>query len=158
VPKLNRVVANRTKNVYMQIYAFDVKFPIKFPHKSLRTFADYVLASCPVLEKLSVQYSVEFYYSVEFQFERFVQEIMSLNEQLKTGTLEDLETGGCELMIIVQAEFPRQTLTDAIGSGHEVTKIGEPCDKKWMDERQAVIARQVKIKESVFVRYRFMGV
>jgi len=148
VPKPNRIVANRIKNFGLQ-FTSRVR---NFPHKNVTSFANYMIASCPDLEKLFVQINYDFLILHEF-----MQWIKELNEILKKGTLKDLETNGRELIIGVKAYIGRQPLKDAIANGHEIMKFGEPCNNEWMDDRSAVLARQVKNKEKVLIRYRFMG-
>jgi len=154
VRKLNRVIANRTKNFSLLLSLPNTLG--NFPHKQLRAFVDYVLTSCSGLKKLFVQIFEGSKPSLNLG--TFVQWIMELTELLKAGPLMKLKTRGCELIIGVPSFFSKQLLMDVIDSDHEVTKIGEPCDTEWMEGGPpAMIARQVKLKEKFYVRYLFIA-
>ena len=43
--------------------------------------------------------------------EPFVQQIKPLNEKLKSETLADLKSHGCELIIVMDRHYLRQTMT-----------------------------------------------
>jgi len=154
VSKLSGLVADRIKNFRMvNIFPEDAQMDVVVVHDQLRDLAHYILSCCPELVKLTIELAFDLLFR---HFESYVRRIKLLNEMLKNGTLMNLETHGCELIIATRALFPRQTLTAAIQNGHDVTKMGERFNIE-QEDGQVVISRQVMFKEKFVARHTLVG-
>jgi len=66
------------------------------------------------------------------------------------------KTNGCMLIVVLVSKFPVQTLTNAIASKHDVTKLGELCSNdEWAKHKDVMLSREVKLKENFVARYVF---
>jgi len=159
LPKPSGLVTDRIKNFRFN-YLLLTALPLnEFPHEHVRVQADYILKCCTKLEKLYIG-TMSYHAFPDASFDSFVQQIKSFNEELKSGPLMNCETHGCELIFAVRANFPAETLINAIDNEHEVMKLGERCNNDdWpIHLREPVmILREVKLKEKLFARYVFIG-
>jgi len=155
-PKLSGTVSERMKS-FLVIFTMSAAFSMindMFPHEQLRAFVDNILVRCPKLEKLIIITPFGRNFSTN-NFDPYVHAIDKLNKTL-TEELASLETNECELIIFTEADFPSQTLNDAVKNEHDVMKMGVHCEDElsgitW----KAVISRKMTLKEKVYARHSF---